>query len=129
MTEHSSRPSSATTSPSLFDPLPDDDSDLEADTSAYTDSSTLRSSIVNGLIENGRVYQTHRDSDIIIPSDERQFVSMNAEHLAYSVIESLEKNPYFRSPISGEAKHAIDLGTGEGSWYGRAQIESTGSAG
>lgn len=129
MTDHSSRPSSANTALSIFDPLPDDDSELEADTSAYTDSSTLRSSIVNGLIDNGRVYQTHRDSDILIPSDERQFESMNAEHLAYSVIESLEKNPYFRSPISGEAKHAIDLGAGEGSWYGRAHLKSTGSAG
>lgn len=39
-------------------------------------STSLRSSIINGLIKNGRKYQVLRDNNVNIPSDERQFDSM-----------------------------------------------------
>lgn len=79
-------------------------------------STSLRSSIVEGLIENGRRYQSQRDNDISFPSDEKQFEVTATIHLAYTVIEALQDNPYFRSPLSDKAQHIIDLGTGDGSW-------------
>lgn len=71
-----------------------------------------------------------------MPSDEKQFESMSvclilknqicrkfhangvcqAGHLAHTVIESLQENPFFRSPISKKAQHILDLGTGSGDW-------------
>lgn len=68
--------------PQELEPLPLDGEDLEADTdSAYGDSqasgsTSLRSSIVKGLIEHGRRYQVMRENDINMPSDEKQFDSM-----------------------------------------------------
>lgn len=41
---------------------------------------------------------------------------MRAGHLTLTVMESLRENPYFRSPISKNAQHIIDLGTGDGEW-------------
>ena len=45
-----------------------------------------------------------------------EFESRHAGHLARTVMESLRDNPYFRSPISKNAQHVIDLGTGSGGW-------------
>ena len=53
---------------------------------------------------------------INIPSDERQFNSMEAGHMAYTVLESQQDNPYFRSRLSPNAQHILDLGTGKGDW-------------
>ena len=83
---------------------------------SFRGSTSLRSSIANGLIENGRKYQVLRDNNLNMPSDERQYDSMEAGHMAYTVIESQQDNPYFRSKLSPEAQHIIDLGTGKGNW-------------
>lgn len=36
--------------------------------------------------------------------------------MAYTVLESQQDNPYFRSELSDRAQHIIDLGTGKGDW-------------
>lgn len=65
-----------------LEPLPLDGEDLEADNdSAHGESqpsgtTSLRSSIIAGVVLHGRKYQSMRDNDINIPSDERQFESM-----------------------------------------------------
>lgn len=41
---------------------------------------------------------------------------MFAKHLCVRVLESLQDNPHFRSPISKKAQHIIDLGTGDAAW-------------
>lgn len=79
-------------------------------------STSIHSSIARGLIENGRRYQSYRDNNISFPSDDKQFEATAAIHHAFSVIESLQKNPYFRSPLSQKAQHVLDVGTGDGSW-------------
>lgn len=119
----------ATNAPALnFEPLPEDGEDLEADFdhagSSYgggvqSDSTSLRSSIIQGIMEHGRRYQSTSDNSINIPSDEKQFNSMEAGHMAYTILESQQQNPYFRSPISAKAQHIIDLGTGPGGWVSR----------
>ena len=72
-----------------LEPPPLDEDGLEADDdSAHGESEAsgptfLRSSIVNGLVENGRHYQVMRDNDINIPSDEKQFDFIELGHIAY----------------------------------------------
>lgn len=110
-----------------LEPLPEDGEDLEADSddadssygeSVQSGSTSLRSSIIQGIVEHGRRYQSTRDNSINIPSDAKQFESMEAGHMAYTILESQQENPYFRSPISAKAQHIIDLGTGPGGWVG-----------
>ena len=43
-------------------------------------------------------------------------VGKHAGHLAYTVLESMRENPFFRAPISKTATHIIDVGTGSGGW-------------
>ena len=51
-----------------------------------------------------------------MPSDSQQFESKFAKHLCFRVLESLQPNQLFRSPIRQDAQHIIDLGTGDGAW-------------
>lgn len=37
-------------------------------------------------------------------------------HLVALVMDSDRENPLFRSPIGQDAKHILDLGTGQGNW-------------
>ena len=92
----------------------DDDSAFGGD--VQSGSTSLRSSIIAGMIDNGRKYQAQKDIDINIPSDDKQFESMKAAHIADVILECQQENPYFRSPISKNAQHIIDLGTGSGDW-------------
>ena len=50
----------------------------------------------------------------LVPSDDKQFDHMQAQHLALYILESQEENPLFRAPVSKEARNIIDLGTGNG---------------
>ncbi len=70
------------------------------------------------MVEHGRRYQTVREGhgEYFVPSDDKQFESMEAVHTMFKVLESWQENPLFRSPISEEAQHVLDLGTGDGSW-------------
>ncbi|KAJ5682496.1 hypothetical protein N7462_005661 [Penicillium macrosclerotiorum] len=79
-------------------------SDFESETTS------LSSTIYKGVMENGRRYQTLREGEYWGPSDEQQFESYEAGHLACVILDSNEANPLFQSP------HVLDLGTGRGSW-------------
>jgi hypothetical protein len=57
-----------------------------------------------GYIENGRRYQTVREGEYWGPSDEQQFETMEAGHLLYTILDSQEENPLFRSPIPDNAQ-------------------------
>lgn len=45
-----------------------------------------------------------------------QFESMAADHLQFSILDSERDNPLFYSPISPDAKHILDIGTGDATW-------------
>lgn len=38
--------------------------------------------------------------------------------MAYTILESQQENPFFRSKLSPNAQRILDLGTGQGGWYG-----------
>lgn len=119
--EFSTEPDSLETTESLL-PLPDleaDDGDSAVASLDYQSSSTsISSSVYAGYVENGRRYQTLREghSQYPVPSDDPQFESMEAGHLCHLILESQQKNPFFRSPISAKAQNVLDLGTGQGDW-------------
>ena len=51
-----------------------------------------------------------------MPTDEKQWLSMEAGHLLFLILDSQHSNTLFRSPISPKAQHVIDIGTGSGEW-------------
>jgi len=81
-----------------------------------SETTSVGSSIYRGLMENGRRYQTLRNKDYILPSDERQFEAYEAGHLVALIMESERNNPFFRSPIGDSPQHILDIGTGQGTW-------------
>ncbi|KAJ6088106.1 hypothetical protein N7499_004288 [Penicillium canescens] len=98
------------------------DPDLYAVDSTYypddwqSETTSIGSSIYRGLMENGRRYQTLRNKDYILPSDERQFEAYEAGHLVALIMESERENPFFLSPIGNSPQHILDIGTGRGTW-------------
>lgn len=52
----------------------------------------------------------------MFPSDDKQFLAMEASHLSYIILDSQRPNPLFRSPLPEHAQHILDIGTGDGAW-------------
>ena len=46
----------------------------------------------------------------------RQFESMAAGHLQFQILDSDRENSLFYSPIPLDAKHILDIGTGDANW-------------
>lgn len=66
-------------------------------------------------MENGRRYQTVREGEYHLPSDDKQFDSMDTLHLVHLILDSGQPNPLFFSPISAP-QNILDIGTGSGIW-------------
>lgn len=110
-------------------PVTEDDLVLQADDgavaegdSAYggsdsnSDTTSVSSSIYQGVIQHGRRFQSYNVGEYHAPADERQFDAIDALHQVTVAIESGQDNPYFYSPIQPTAKNIIDLGAGTGAW-------------
>ncbi|KAJ5330500.1 hypothetical protein N7476_000283 [Penicillium atrosanguineum] len=80
-----------------------------------SETTSIASSLYKGFMENGRRYQTLRDSEYFSPSDERQFETYEMGHLACLLMNAKGPNPLFLSPVLSP-KHVLDIGTGQGSW-------------
>ena len=81
-----------------------------------SDTTSVTSSIFRGIIENGRRYQNVREGEYWGPSDDKQFESMEAGHIASTLLDADQRNPFFRSPLPATAQHILDVGTGPGEW-------------
>lgn len=82
----------------------------------HSDTTSVASSIFRGIIENGRRYQSVREGEYWGPSDDKQFESMEAGHIASTLLDADQRNPFFRSPLPATAQHILDVGTGPGEW-------------
>ena len=80
-----------------------------------SETTSIASSLYRGFMENGRRYQTPRDSEYFSPSDEQQFETYEMGHLACLLMNAEGPNPLFLSPVPSP-KHVLDIGTGQGSW-------------
>ncbi|KAJ5686814.1 hypothetical protein N7536_009433 [Penicillium majusculum] len=99
---------------------------IEVDTDVYlsanyaddwqSETTSIGTSIYNGLMENGRRYQTLSDKEYLVPADDLAFESYEAGHLLALVLDSERENPLFRSPVGKSPTHILDIGTGKGNW-------------
>lgn len=80
-----------------------------------SETTSIGSSLYKGIMENGRRYQTLRESEYFSPSDEKQFDTYQVGHLACLLMDSDEPNILFQSPIPSP-NNVLDIGTGQGSW-------------
>ncbi|KAJ6155765.1 hypothetical protein N7470_006331 [Penicillium chermesinum] len=116
---------------------------LPADISAPSDwrseTTSLESDIRQGVLENGRIYQTLRENKIqyafvthnpygcnppprvqtdfrSVPSDDQMFETYENSHLLMIICDSDLENPLYHAPTGKLPKHILDIGTGKGSW-------------
>lgn len=77
-----------------------------------TQSTSIRSSVLEYTYENGRRYNAYRAGEYTIPNDETEQDRMDLLHHIYRMMlggELLQKPPI-------EPNHILDIGTGTGIW-------------
>jgi len=93
------------------DEAAEEDSALGDDISQLTQS--LRSSLLEGVEENGRKYHRYKDGAYILPEDDKEQERLDLQHEMF--LKSFGQNLYL-APIDGEPNEVLDLGTGTGLW-------------
>jgi len=95
--------------------LTDDDSAL-GDPSIYTTSTSVRSSVYDFVMENGRTYHAYREGKYELPNDEREQDRLDLQHHLFLLTLS---GDLYNAPIKnlpGGVHNALDIGTGTGIW-------------
>ncbi|KIY02246.1 uncharacterized protein Z520_02384 [Fonsecaea multimorphosa CBS 102226] len=87
------------------------DSALGDDLSTYTLS--LRSSLLQGVQENGRVYHKYKDGSYILPEDSLERERLDIQH---EIFLATFGRKLFLAPVQRPMQEVIDLGTGTGIW-------------
>jgi len=93
----------------------DDDSAI-GDTSVYTTSTSVRSSVYQFIQENGRTYHSYRDGKYHLPNDEREQDRLDLQHHLFLLTLSGE---LYNAPIKdlpGGLHNVLDIATGTGIW-------------
>src|SRR4051812_45408092 len=83
------------------------DSALGDDMSQLTQS--IRSSLLQGVEENGRKYHRYKDGSYILPEDDREQDRLDLQHEMF--LKSLDQKLHL-APINSELHEVLDLGTG-----------------
>lgn len=91
------------------DALPDDEG-LGSDTAS--DTTSLKSSVLNFEIENGRRYHAFQKGSYNFPNDEEELDRMDLEH---HIFRLMLNNKSTLTPLKNPSK-ILDLGTGTGIW-------------
>lgn len=92
----------------------DGDSALGEDEGSLTQS--LRASLLESVIENGRGYHRYTGlsgSQYMLPEDEREQDRSDLQHETFLYTF---RNKLYQSPIGKDIRRALDLGTGTGIW-------------
>jgi len=105
------------------DPIPEDSVTISAHSdgdvdSAYaesiqTDTTSLRSWIMEHRVENGRTYHSYKDGSYWGANDEAALEHLDIGHALYTKTFG---NKLFLAPIVSEPQQILDLGTGTGIW-------------
>jgi len=90
----------------------DNDSAL-GDGFSESDTESLRSSLFQSVIENGRGYHKYKDGLYFIPDDEREQERLDMQHEIF--LQTMNRK-LLAAPIHSDSLDVLDLGTGTGIW-------------
>lgn len=91
----------------------EDDIDSAYAESVKTDTTSLRSWLLENRIENGRTYHFYKDGSYWGANDEAALEHLDIGHALYTKTFG---NKLFLAPIVPEPQQILDLGTGTGIW-------------
>ncbi|KAH6997483.1 hypothetical protein EDB80DRAFT_150424 [Ilyonectria destructans] len=97
------------------DPVPDDGDSVFDQISAYSDTTSLTSSILNYRKENGRTYHAYKAGSYILPNDTLENDRLDQQH--HLCLLTLNDR-LFISPVGKDKplKRILDAGCGTGIW-------------
>ena len=76
-----------------------------------SDSTSLRSSVLNYRYENGRRYHGYRDGSYMAPNDE---IEQSRLDLMHHIFRMMLNGALYVAPISKDVQRILDVGTGTG---------------
>lgn len=90
----------------------DVDSGYAESTGAYSESTSIASSVFDHQYENGRRYHSYKAGRYFAPNDEREQERLDLLHHIQSMVLHGE---LYKSPLQ-EPQRILDIGTGTGMW-------------
>lgn len=78
-----------------------------------SDTTSLRSSIYNYRVENGRTYHAYKEGEYWGPNDEEAQDNMDIGNHLYTL---LLRGKLFKATIDKNPRRVLDVGTGTGIW-------------
>ncbi|KAF2834893.1 S-adenosyl-L-methionine-dependent methyltransferase [Patellaria atrata CBS 101060] len=94
-----------------------DDSSVSGDSALGEEiaesTASLRSSLYDGVTENGRRYHKYKEGKYVLPSDEAESDRLDLQHQMFLMTTEYK---LFLAPIGPNIHNALDVGTGTGIW-------------
>lgn len=91
----------------------DVDSAYAESVGAYSESTSLSSSVFDYKYENGRRYHSYKAGQYFAPNDEQEQGRLDLLHHVQSMVLGGE---LYKSPIQ-DPQRILDIGTGTGIWF------------
>lgn len=91
----------------------DDDDSAMGELFSESDTESLRSSLLQGVRDNGREYHKYKDGSYFLPQDEIEQDRLDMQHEIF--LRTMNRK-LFAAPINTESLEVLDLGTGTGIW-------------
>ncbi|EXJ76979.1 hypothetical protein A1O3_10136 [Capronia epimyces CBS 606.96] len=91
----------------------DNDTDSSLGDNLSTATESVRSSLFQGVYENGRLYHKYKDGAYILPEDGPEQERLDMQHAMFW--RSLG-GKFILAPVERELREVLDLGTGTGIW-------------
>ncbi|KAK1452037.1 methyltransferase domain-containing protein [Colletotrichum melonis] len=93
-----------------------DDSRSEIGSSIASSSTSLRDSIMDYRIENGRTYHRYKDGKYTVPNDEREMERLDLQDELWAISLDFASGIAPPCKLDAEVGRVLDVGTGSGIW-------------
>ncbi|KAF4782429.1 methyltransferase domain-containing protein [Colletotrichum scovillei] len=93
-----------------------DDSRSEIGSSIASSSTSLRDSIMDYRIENGRTYHRYKDGKYTVPNDEREMERLDLQDELWAISLDFASGIAPPCKLGAEVGRVLDVGTGSGIW-------------
>ncbi|KAI1184881.1 S-adenosyl-L-methionine-dependent methyltransferase [Nemania serpens] len=92
--------------------------------SLLSSTQSVRSSLYDHIVENGRTYHRFKEGKYLLPNDEREQKRLDFQHQLYTAVLS---GKLYLSPVGDRLRNVLDVGTGTGIWAIEVALEHPGT--
>lgn len=107
---------STTVTPQIVADDQHEDAQSDIGSSIASSSTSLRASILDYRVENGRTYHRYKDGKYTIPNDEREMERLDMQDELWAISMDFASGMAPPGQLDAEVGRVLDVGTGSGIW-------------